>query len=289
MTRFPLSLTARFADLAPGYDVVLSDVWGVVHNGVNGWPDACAALTRFRQQGGVVVLISNAPRPGERLKLQLDGFDVPRESYDAIISSGDVTCAEIAARPGTPVLHVGPERDHALFTGYDAPRVDVEAADYAVCSGLYDDDHETPDDYRPLLGRMLARKLPMICANPDVVVERGDRLVYCAGAIADLYASLGGEVLYAGKPHRPIYERALALAGQARGGEPRLGRVLAIGDSIRTDVAGAEKLGIDCLFITGGIHAEELGHRENPDLPTLQRLFAEAEVNPRAVTTRLAW
>jgi HAD superfamily hydrolase (TIGR01459 family) len=236
-----------------------------------------------------VVLISNAPRPGERLKVQLDGFEVPRDAYDAIISSGDVTCAEIAARPGKPVLHLGPERDHALFAGYDAPRVGVEAADYVVCSGLFNDDTETPEDYRDLLGKMLGRKLPMICANPDLVVERGERLVYCAGAVADLYGQLGGDVLYAGKPHRPIYERALALADQVRARATPLERVLAIGDSIRTDVTGAEKQGIDCLFITGGIHAEELGHRENPDLPTLQRLFADAGVHPRAVTTRLIW
>lgn len=289
MTQQPLALTHSFSDLAADYDVILSDVWGVVHNGVSNWPDACTALARFRQGGGTVVLISNAPRPGERLKAQLDGFKVPREGYDAIVSSGDVTVSEIVARSGEPVFHIGPARDYSLFDGLDAPRVAAEEASYVVCSGLFDDDTETPDDYRPTLETMLERKLLMICANPDVVVERGDHLVYCAGAIADLYGELGGEVLYAGKPYAPIYERALAKAEALRGSPTPLKRVLAIGDSIRTDVTGAQRLGIDCLFITSGIHAEELGGRHDPDLITLQRLFKEAGVNPRSVTRTLVW
>jgi HAD superfamily hydrolase (TIGR01459 family) len=289
MTDRPIALTHSFSELAAGYDVVLSDVWGVVHNGVSAWPDACAALARFREHGGTVVLISNAPRPGERLKSQLDGFGVPRAAYDAIVSSGDVTVSEIAARPGEPVCHIGPARDYALFDGQDAPRVEPEEARYVVCSGLFDDDHETPENYRPTLELMLRRRLLMICANPDVVVERGDRLVYCAGAVADLYREMGGEVLYAGKPYRPIYDRALARATELRGGAAPLSRVLAIGDSIRTDVTGAVRLGIDCLFITSGIHAEELGGRHDPDLSTLQRLFAAADVQPRAVTRTLMW
>ncbi|HEX2151236.1 MAG TPA: TIGR01459 family HAD-type hydrolase [Stellaceae bacterium] len=276
MTTPALSLTSSFSDLASNYDLVLSDVWGVVHNGLAAWPDACNALARFREGGGAVVLISNAPRPGERLKLQLDALKVPRAAYDAIVSSGDVTVNEMAARSGQPVFHLGPARDHGLFAGLDAPRVEIEQAAYVICSGLFDDDTETPEDYRPLFERMLARRLLMICANPDVVVERGDRLVYCAGALADLYAELGGEVLYAGKPHRPIYDQALA-------------RVLAIGDSVRTDLTGAAALGIDCLFVTSGIHAEELGGRDDPDLLVLHRLFEAANVHPRAVTRRLMW
>jgi HAD superfamily hydrolase (TIGR01459 family) len=289
MTLVPLSLTASFSTLAENYDVVLSDVWGVVHNGITAWPDACAALARFRERHGTVVLISNAPRPGERLKAQLDDFKVPRASYDAVVSSGDVTCREIAARPGKRVFHLGPQRDLGLFAEYDAPLVDVEAADYVVCSGLFDDEVETPEDYRPLLSRMLARALPMICANPDIVVERGDRLIYCAGAVADLYKSIGGDVMYAGKPHRPVYEMALARAAALRGTETPLDRVLAIGDSVRTDLTGASAVGIDCLFVTSGIHAPELGGRDDPDLVTLQTMFDAAKVWPKAVTSRLMW
>ena len=145
----------------------------------------------------------------------------------------------------------------------------LESADYVVCSGLDDDEVETPEDYRARLETMLARKLFMVCGNPDVVVERGDRLVYCAGAIADLYATMGGEVLYAGKPYRPIYEMALAKAEAAAGRKAPLNRVLAIGDSVRTDLKGARTIGVDFLFVTSGIHAEELGGRERPDTAAL--------------------
>jgi HAD superfamily hydrolase (TIGR01459 family) len=289
MTATPVSLTASFSNLSSAYDLVLSDIWGVVHNGVAAWESACDALARFRSGGGSVVLISNAPRPGDRLVPQLDGLHVPREAYDAIVSSGDVTRAEIEARPGQPVFHLGPARDHPLFDELDAPRVDADRAAYVVCSGLFDDETETPETYRELLQGLRARRVPMICANPDVVVERGDSLIYCAGAVADLYGEMGGEVLYAGKPYPTIYERALARARVLRGEETPRSRVLAIGDSIRTDLTGAHRLGVDCLFVTSGIHAEELGGRENPDMTVLNRLFDQAGLHPRAVTRQLAW
>ena len=281
---------SHFAELAAGYDVVLSDVWGVVHNGVAATPEACDALARFRQQGGTVVLITNAPRPGDVVaRFTLDRFGVPRAAYDGIVSSGDVTHALIAARAGRRVFHIGPERDLPIFEGLDAPIAPLETADYAVCSGLTDDTVETPQDYRDLLARMRARALPMICANPDVVVERGDKLVYCAGAIADLYAAAGGDVIYAGKPYRPIYDQALNIAKAARGRPAERHRVLAIGDSVRTDLKGAEGFGVDCLFVTAGIHAEELGHRDDPDLSALADMFAAAGVVPKGVMRRLEW
>jgi len=158
-----------------------------------------------------------------------------------------------------------------------------------VCTGLFEDDREQPENYRPLLLKLRERNLMMVCANPDLVVERGERLIYCAGAIADLYESLGGEVLYAGKPHRPIYEAALAQAAAARGRAPALERVLAIGDSVRTDLTGANFFGIDCLFVTAGIHAEELGGRDNPDAALLAQKFVDAQVFPKAVMRRLVW
>ena len=282
--------TAHFASLAAAYDTVLSDVWGVVHNGQAAAPEACDALVRFRRQGGTVVLITNAPRPGNVVAHStLDRLAVPRAAYDGIVSSGDVTRALIQARAGQRVFHIGPPRDLPIFEGLDAPTVPLENAHYVLCSGLYDDTRETPQDYDDLLARMRARGLVMICANPDVVVERGDSLVFCAGAIADPYAAAGGEVVYAGKPHRPIYEQALAIAAAARGRTPEHHRVLAIGDSIRTDVIGAAAFGVDCLFLTGGIHAEELGGRNHADSATLAKLFASAGVTPKAVMHRLAW
>ena len=282
--------TSHFAALASGYDVVLSDVWGVVHNGIAATPEACDALARFRAQGGTVVLITNAPRPGEVVaRGTLDRLKVPRAAYDGIVSSGDVTHALIAARAGERVFHIGPERDLPIFAGLDAPTAAVESADYVVCSGLYDDTTEGPQDYRDLIATMRKRGLVMICANPDVVVERGHELVYCAGAIADLYAAAGGEVIYAGKPYRPIYQQALAIAETARGRPAQQRRVLAIGDSVRTDLKGAAAFGIDCLFVTAGIHAEELGTRENPDAGALGNIFAQAGVQPKAVMRRLVW
>ena len=283
-------LTAHFAPLATGYDVVLSDVWGVVHNGAVAFAEACDALARFREGGGTVVLITNAPRPGDTVaRLTLDPFGVPRTAYDGIISSGDVTHALIAARAGQRVFHIGPARDLPIYDGLDAPTTALEHADYAVCSGLTDDTVETPHDYHDLIERMRARALPMICANPDVVVERGDQLVYCAGAIADLYAAAGGEVIFAGKPYRPIYDQALAIAQAARGTTVEHHRVLAIGDSVRTDLKGAAAFGIDCLFVTAGIHAEELGHRDDPNTSALADIFSAAGLYPKAVMRRLAW
>lgn len=283
------ALTERFSTLAPRYDVILSDVWGVTHNGITATPEACDALMRFRKGGGTVVLITNAPRRGFAVEKQLVHFKVPKNVHDGIVSSGDVTCGEIAKRPGQSVFHLGPQRDLSIFDGLGIVFAPPETADYVVCTGLFHDDGETPDDYRGLIAQMRERNLFMICGNPDVVVERGSDLVYCAGAIADVYAHAGGDVLYAGKPYRPIYEMALQQAEAVRGRPVDRKRVLAIGDSVRTDVKGAQAFGIDCLFVTAGIHAEELGDRNNPDLGALKRIFAAAGVDPATVMRTLTW
>ena len=280
----------RFEPLARDYDVLLCDVWGVVHNGLAAFPAACEALMRFRAGGGTAILITNAPRSGEAVARILGRLKVSSEAYDAITSSGDVTRGIVKARLSESVFHLGPERDLSIFAGLEARLAPAETADYVVCSGLFDDTVETPEDYRDLLAALRARSLFMVCANPDIVVERGDALVYCAGALADAYAARGGEVLYCGKPHAPIYNLALATAAALRGGKtapPR--RVLAIGDSVRTDLKGAAALGLDCMFITSGIHAEEYGSRETPDLAALNAMFDAAGVMPRGVMRELAW
>lgn len=283
-----LSFADHFELLADRYDVLLCDVWGVVHNSIVAFPQAADALVRFRQRGGAVVLITNAPRPGTIVGHYLDKLGLPRSSYDAIMASGDVTRHVIAKRQGR-VYHLGPERDLPIFQGLDLQFAPPDRADFAVCTGLFNDDTETPDDYRELLGAMRARNMFMLCANPDLVVERGEKLIYCAGALADVYAALGGEVFYAGKPHAPIYKEALAMAQAVRGTEVRSDRVLAIGDSIRTDLKGARDFGLDCLFVTAGIHAEEFGGRDSPDLAALAEAFRNAGVMPTAITRRLAW
>jgi HAD superfamily hydrolase (TIGR01459 family) len=285
----PPSFIENFSTLAVGYEAVLSDVWGVLHNGVAATMPACDALRRFRGQGGTALLITNAPRPGEVVTRFLDKVGVPRDAYDGIVSSGDVTRAVMAARPQKSVFHIGPERDLPIFDGLGLRFVPLAEAEYVVCTGLRNDEVETPESYRAELGELRRRRMFMLCGNPDLVVERGEKLIYCAGALADLYKSLGGDVLYAGKPHRPIYDLALQRVAELRGAAPPLSRVLSIGDSIRTDLKGATDFGIDCLFVTAGIHAEELGDRHDPNLAALNRIFADAGVAPKAVTRGLEW
>jgi HAD superfamily hydrolase (TIGR01459 family) len=245
---------------------------------------------RFRAAGGTAILITNAPRAGDAVARILDRLGVPRQAYDAITSSGDVTRGVVASRRGETLFHLGPQRDLSIFTGLDVTFTALESADYVVCSGLFDDTTETPDSYRDMLAAIRARSLFMVCANPDIVVERGDALVYCAGALADAYVALGGQVLYCGKPHAPIYDAALATAAALRGGQmPARRRVLAIGDSVRTDLKGAQAFGLDYLFVTSGIHAEEYGSREAPDIAALNAIFAVAGVTPKAAMRGLAW
>jgi HAD superfamily hydrolase (TIGR01459 family) len=280
----------RFEPLARAYDVLLCDVWGVVHNGVTAFAEAGDALARFRASGGTVILITNAPRPGAAVQKILDRLGVSRNAYDAITSSGDVTRGVVEAKRAERVFHIGPPRDRPIFAGLDVTFAPVESADYVVCSGLFDDTVETPENYREMLALMRRRSLFMVCANPDVVVERGDTLVYCAGALADAYVALGGEALYCGKPHAPIYEAALGQAAALRGGETLpLARILAIGDSIRTDLAGAASFGVDFLFVISGLHAGEVGSRETPDPAGLSTMFAAAGAVPKAVIPRLVW
>ena len=281
-----LRFVERLRDVVGGVEVVLSDIWGVVHNGLESFPEACAALHTYRQQGGVVILITNAPRPADSVQRQLRKLGVADETYDAIVSSGDLTRRFVADHPGKKLYWVGPERDSSIHRGLDPVMSELDAADYIICTGLFDDETESAEDYRPMLTKALARQVPLICANPDIVVERGDRLIYCAGAIAELYRELGGEVVFYGKPHRPIYERAMALAAERRGHPAELRQVLAIGDSVRTDLAGAHGFGIDCLFVTRGIHSEDFEGIDQLDPASVKELFGHP---PRALMRELRW
>ncbi len=250
--------------LAEGYSVILSDVWGVLHNGLRSFPEAGAALTRMRDRGVAVVLITNAPRPHDSIAAQLGALDVATTAWDAIVSSGDVTRRLISEAPRR-IHHIGPDRDLVIYDGLDVELVDWFEADSVVCTGFFDDEVETPDDYADTLRQLRGRNLPFICANPDIVVERGDRLIWCAGALARDYARLGGRTLIAGKPHRPIYEAALASAAGILGRPVEDREVLAIGDGVLTDVKGAADNGFDLLFVTAGIHAHEYGTPDAPD------------------------
>src|ERR1051325_2939488 len=281
-----LRFVERLRDLTGAVDVVLSDIWGVVHNGLESFPEAGEALHPFRKQGGTVILITNAPRPADSVQRQLRKLGVADETYDAIVSSGDLTRLYVAAHPGRKMFWHGPERDNSIYRGLDATTAPLEEADYIVCTGLYDDETETAEDYRGMMLKARERKLTLVCANPDIVVERGDRLIYCAGAIAELYRELGGEVIFYGKPHRPIYQRAVALAAEQRGAPTPLARVLAIGDSVRTDLAGAHGFGINCLFVTRGIHAGDFEGIDQLDPASVKELFGHP---PLALMRELRW
>ena len=204
-----IPVLASIRDLGSRYRAWLVDIWGVMHNGHRAFESAVAATRAFRAQGGIVVLLSNSPRPSPSVQDQLRRLGVPDDAYDATVTSGDLTRHELAKHRGSTVFHLGPERDLPIFEGLDVKRGHPEDAELVVCSGLFDDDTETPEDYADLLSALAARQLPMICANPDHMVERGDRLVWCAGALASLYEQQGGPVIYAGKPYAPIYRLAL--------------------------------------------------------------------------------
>ncbi len=299
-TSVEIPVMSGISAIAERYDVILSDIWGVVHNGRQHFAEACAALRKFRDLGKTVILVTNAPRPFPPVLKQLEGLGVPEGTFDAVVTSGDVTLAFIAAHGLSPLHHVGPVRDHALFeileqqTGLRPPLVALEKAEYVVCTGLFDDDH-TPGDYASALDEMRARDLEFISANPDIVVHVGEREIYCSGAIAQAYEKIGGRVLQAGKPFAPIYERAMELASKHLGRKPQLQRILAIGDGMHTDVGGAVSRGMDTIFITTGIHRAELhpadanGRSGDLDLAALKKLMAAHEHKPMAAMTKLAW
>jgi HAD superfamily hydrolase (TIGR01459 family) len=249
-------LVSGLSDLADSYDVLLCDIWGVLHDGRRAFPAACAALARFNAKRGPVVLISNSPRPSVQVYEQLDGLGVPRNAWAAFVSSGDATRVLLAARAPGPAWAIGPERDASLYQGLGLDFTGPEDAAFIACTGPFDDDVETPEDYRERLTLCARRGLAMICANPDKVVQRGDRLVYCGGALADLYVELSGTVEMAGKPFAPIYALAAIEVEALLGRTLDRRRVLCIGDGIATDVRGANDQGLDCLFIAKGIHGD---------------------------------
>lgn len=244
-------------DLAGRYDVLLCDVWGVIHNGREAFAGPCATLARWRAERGPVVLISNSPRPSPEVAIQLDGLGVPREAWSALVTSGDATRTLLAERAPGPAYAIGPDRDAPLYEGLGLEFAPLEEARFISCTGPFDDERETPEDYRACFEIGIARGLEMICANPDRVVQRGDRLIYCGGALAELYEAMGGTAIMAGKPHPLIYQACLARAAELAGRSVDKARVLAIGDGVVTDLAGAQAQGLDALFIADGIHGAE--------------------------------
>ncbi len=281
-----MQILSTASALAGDYDLWLSDIWGVVHNGVAAYPHAVDALQSFRRQGGRVVLITNAPRPRASVIDQLARLRVPTDAYDAIVTSGDVTRALVAKLGGKVIYQLGPEKDLGIYAGSSVTLGEAREAEAVVCTGLLDDSTETPENYRDLLMDFQHRGLEMICANPDLVVEYGDRILYCAGSLAKLYEEVGGTVVYAGKPYPPIYEMALGEAA-ALGGRPvDRTKVLAIGDGVRTDIAGAHRFGIPSVFIPSAVDA---GAGRALDEGLLDELFAGLPHRPSWALPGLRW
>ncbi|MCZ0961894.1 TIGR01459 family HAD-type hydrolase [Paracoccus benzoatiresistens] len=288
MTRIIQSLSQIGVD----YDVLFCDLWGCLHNGKQPYPAAVAALQDFRHKGGQVVLMTNAPRPNQYVVAQLDRMGVPRDAWDVVVSSGDAAQeAMFSGAVGREVWHIGTAKDDGFFDDIpaewrDAPpirRVPLAEAEGIVATGPFEELTETPQDYHDRLIEARDRGLPLLCANPDVVVDMGETRIYCAGALAEYYEGLGGRSLYFGKPHPPIYDRArrlLELAPDAR--------ILAVGDGIFTDVKGGLEQGIDVLFVTGGLAADALGPDvENPDNSMLLDWLEGHSMTPRYSIGRL--
>lgn len=290
MSQSPLTpIHAEGRDILSRYDVIFSDIWGVLHNGERAFDTANEALVNFRKRGGSVILISNAPMQARHVAKLLDDRGVMREAWDLIVSSGDIAARHVAARGYRAVHAMIYSHDDFLFEDIAAARVAIQEAEAIVCTGLKDDRNEKPESYRPLLETALALKLPFVCANPDLVVDVGGTLLYCAGSLAEIYEAMGGAVFWAGKPHAQAYETAYAAATKLRGEDVARSRILAIGDSVRTDLAGAARFGVPALFTGSGIHAGEIMRGRMFDEGALARLLATASVPPVAAMPVLAW
>jgi HAD superfamily hydrolase (TIGR01459 family) len=284
-------LISGLSEIAAGHDALICDVWGVVHDGHRHHPSAADALYRFKEKHGPVVLLTNAPRVPAEVAAQCSSYGLPPDCYDAIISSGGAAREELARRSASkilPLYYIGPDRDLAMIAGLEIRRTSIEAAEVVLAIGLRDDMNETPADYAGELAAMQARGLTMLCANPDLVVHRGDRLLYCAGSLAKAYEALGGAVIYYGKPYLPVYEAALkaaALAAQAAN-KPSPKRPLAVGDGLLTDIKGANAAGLEALFIADGVHGEEIAPYTDEHLATLFTRFGAAA---GSATRKLVW
>lgn len=276
-----LRLLSGLHEIAPDHDALICDIWGVVHNGNAPYPEAAEALRHFRRERGPVVLLSNAPRTPRSVEEQFRRIGVATDCYDAIVTSGGAVRAELAARTQDtlPLYYIGPEQDASLFEGLAIRRVGIADAAVALCTGLKDDLHETPADYSDILAAMRAKNLPMLCANPDLKVYRGNRLCWCAGALAKAYETLGGPVTYFGKPYPAVYARALEAAGGPRS-------ALAVGDALITDLKGAQNAGLEALFIADGLHGEEI---EPYTVEHLSDMFSGAGVGAKAAMRALRW
>ncbi len=280
-------LISGLSEIAPGHDALICDVWGVVHDGHRHHPAAADALYRFKEKHGPVVLLTNAPRVPAEVAVQCSSYGLPPDCYDVIVSSGGAAREELVRRSSArtlPLYYIGPDRDLPMIQGLDIRRTGIAQAEVTLAIGLRDDLNETPADYAGELSAMRQRGLTMLCANPDLVVHRGERLLYCAGSLAQAYEALGGSVIYYGKPHLPVYESALTALTAILGHKPR--HPLAVGDGLLTDIKGANAAGLEALFIADGVHGEEIAPYTDEHLA---ELFLRFGAKAGSATRKLAW
>jgi len=277
----------NLAAISGRYDAALVDLWGCLHNGYRPFQAAVRALEHFRDGGGKIILLTNSPRPRPAVARQLDKIGVSRDLYHDIAASGDASQYSLAVGDvGSDVYHLGPARDLGFFenlpqdalAGRNIRRVPLKEAEGIVCTGLFDDETETPDDYRATFIYAKSKGLKLLCTNPDVIVDKGDKRIFCAGALAGAYAEMGGTSLYFGKPYPAVYDLARQRL-QAFGNIPDE-RIVAIGDGINTDIRGAIAQDIDCVFITGGLAATETGTTVQPDAARLKTFLDNAQMSP---------
>lgn len=280
----------RLSRIIERYDAIISDVWGVLHNGVVATPGAQDALAAARRAGKPVSLLTNSPRLPHLVAEQLQELGVVEPCYDAIISSGGVTRSLIEAEGDRYFFHLGPARDRGLFDGLPVRQTELRHAEFIICTGLFDDETETAEDYLETLRFAFARGMRLYCANPDLVVERGHRLIPCAGAVADLYEKMGGEVVWVGKPKPLVYARARAELDRVLGRTVDPARILCLGDAFRTDIAGANAEGHDVVMTLAGIHGHQIGLTgQDYDLERLRALAAETQTRPTMCMVSLVW
>ena len=276
-----------FLDIAGDYDAAFVDLWGCMHNGVAAFPDAVKAMQDYRRAGGRVILVTNAPRPWTSVQTQIQRMGIPDDSWDAIATSGDsARAAMFTGAVGQKVFFIGEDHDQSFFKPMqllDNPvqieQVPLDQAEGIVCCGPADP-HADPSVYRPTFLAAKQRGLKLLCANPDIVVDRGDSREWCAGALARLYTEMGGESLYFGKPHPPIYDLARRRLAALDGGADAM-RIICIGDGIHTDILGAQQEDLDSLFITGGLAAEETETQDmHPAGPALEAYLKKEQASP---------
>ena len=290
-----MRIIERLREISDRYDALFCDVWGCVHNGIRPFAEAVKALAEFRSEGGAVVMLTNAPRPWRHVERQFAALGVPRDSWDLIVTSGDAAkTALFEMHAGQRVFHIGPDRDSGFLDPDTCAQrtagieqVLIGEADGIVCTGLNDDSIESPEDYRGILSAAAAQGLPFLCVNPDIVVDRGAHRVFCAGALAQLYAELGGRVLLFGKPRPDIYQLARTRLAETNPEPISDRRILCIGDGVATDIKGAERQQLACLFVSGGLAAKETGTLRSPDLKRLREFCLSSGITPEYVIGKL--